>query len=579
MTGRPHADGDAVRSPLARSLDRSLVALAVGAAALALLQLLLVPLTGPDGWLPALFPLLFAGYTAAGIVAWHRRPGNGTGALLVVAGATLHLGGWSNSSVPALQAVGTITATAVLAAIVHLLLAFPTGRLRGRASVAIVVAAYATAVVLAAPAYLFDAHGALAIADLPVLARTGAVVQGALGGLVLIAAAVVLAGRLRAASPAHRRVLAPLYGYGIAAVVVLALSGNILGRLGHAPAAVVAVVQLVAVAGIPIAFLLGLLTGGFARTGEVEELATRFGPADRATLTTALATAVGDPTLGIAYWVPGRDAYTDADGAPTTPDAARGVVEVETDGHRVAAITYDPQRVDDPETVRTAGRVVATLLERERLVADLRASRIALQDSRERLVDADDRGRRQLAQDLHDGLQVQLVLLSIEAQQLANALAQESEAPTRLREGIDGAAAELRRLVQSVMPAALVERGLAAACDDLADRMPFPTRVALDLGDAPRPPVVDRTAYFVVAESLTNAVKYAKARSASVRIARVGDTLRVEVHDDGVGGATAGGGAGMRGLAERVDVLGGTMDLTSTPGEGTHIMVELPCGS
>jgi signal transduction histidine kinase len=597
------------RSPLSRSLDRSLAALAVAGAMLALIQLVLLPLDGPAGWLPALFPAIFAGYLAAGIVAWYRRPSNRMGPLILVTSAAIYLAGMGNTGVPVLEAVGTVTATLVLAATIHLLLAFPSGRLHGRGDTAIVATGYITAIVLRAPVYLFDPAGPspqLVIADAPGLAHIFAIVQGIVGGGVLVATAIVLARRLRASSPGHRRVLAPLFAYGILAVLVLALSANVLGRVLQVQATAVAVLQLVVVAGIPVAFMLGIFSGGFARTGQIEELGSWLGASgdDRTTLTAALASTLGDPTLEIAYWVPQRGAFVDAEGMPIapvsgTPDSDiagsgaqpsgdhRASVVIELRGSPVAAISYDTDLVDDPETVRAAGRIVAILLERERLLAELRASRRALQHSRERLVDADDRGRRRLAQDLHDGLQVQLVLLSVEAQQLANALAiterraaaSDAAPATHLREGIDGAAAALRQLVQAVMPAALVERGLSAACDDLADRMPIPTRVELDVKDGSCPPVVERTAYFVIAESLTNAVKYAQATRASVRVAREGALLHVEVHDNGVGGATAGGGAGMRSLAERVDVLGGTMRIESEPGEGTHIMVEVPCGS
>jgi signal transduction histidine kinase len=674
MTGRPPEDTSGpsrgllhpavARSPLSRSLDRSLTALVVAGAMLALIQLVLLPLDGPTGWLPALFPAIFAGYLVAGIVAWYRRPSNRMGPLILFTSATIYLAGMGNTAVPVLEAVGTITATLVLAATIHLLLAFPSGRLHGRGVIAIVATGYITALVLRAPVYLFDPAGPspqLVVADAPGLAHLSAIVQGFVGGAVLVATAIVLARRLRASSPAHRRVLAPLFAYGILAVLVLALSANVLGRVLQVQATAVAVLQLVVVAGIPVAFMLGIFSGGFARTGQIEELGSWLGASgdDRTTLTAALASTLGDPTLEIAYWVPQRESFVNAEGMPITPASglpgsgaqpsgtsesgaqpsgtsewaaqpsgtsesgaqrsgssasgakpagapasaapasgalaagalaagiARASVEIELRGAPVAAISYDTDLVDDPESVRAAGRIVAILLERERLLAELRAGRRALQHSRERLVDADDRGRRRLAQDLHDGLQVQLVLLSVEAQQLANALAiKESRAAaddaapaTHLREGIDGAASALRQLVQAVMPAALVERGLSAAVDDLADRMPIPTRVELDVEDGSCPPVVERTAYFVIAESLTNAVKYAQATRASVRVAREGTLLHVAVHDNGVGGATAGGGAGMRSLAERVDVLGGTMRIESEPGEGTHIMVEVPCGS
>lgn len=579
-----------MRSNLARSLDRSLMAILVSGILLAGMQLAVFPFGGPVGWLPALFPAIFLVYLAAGLVAWYRRPSNRMGALILVAGAALYLGGLGNASIPVLVAIGAVTATLVLAVTIHLLLAFPSGRLHGRAEIATVIAAYAAAVALRAPVYLFDPAGpdpSLVVAADPALARAGLVLQGLAGGAVMVATAVLLVRRLARATPTHRRVLIPLFSYGIAAVLFIALSGNVLVRLLHVPGAMVAVLQLVVVAGIPIAFVLGILLGSFARTGQLEELGTWLGVAggERPALTAALAATLGDPSLEVVFWVPQRQIFVDADGVPVahpSTQAERARVEIDFQGKPVAAISYNPALIDEPDAVRSAGRVVAIALERERLTAELRASRRALQRSRERLVDAADRARRKLAQDLHDGLQVQLVLLALETQQLANAAetdAVTAERATGLRKGIDATAAELRQLVQSVMPAGLVERGLSAATEDLVDRMPIPTKLTLDIDDGTYTAVVASTAYFVIAESLTNAVKHSRADSATVNLARRGSMLRVEVHDDGIGGATVNDGSGLRSLADRVDVLGGTIEVVSAQGAGTHIVVEVPCAS
>jgi signal transduction histidine kinase len=493
--------------------------------------------------------------------------------------------------VPPLAGIGVIAATLPLAATIHLLLAFPSGHLRDRVSATIVLVGYFTSLVLQAPMYLFTpgppGHS-MAIADAPALANAGAIVQAVVGIVVMVAAAVVLVRRLVAASPPHRRVLIPLFSYGIVTVLFLAGVHDLLTAVFDVPVLVVAVIQIVVVGCIPIAFVLGILLGGFARTGQLEELGTWLGVAgagERPALTMALAQTLGDPSLEVSFWVPERHAFVDGDGVPVPvipPGRDRAVVEITFRGRTVAAISYDPALIDEPRSVRSAGRIVAIALERERLTAELRASRRALQDSRERLVDAADRERRRVARNLHDGLQMQLVLLAIEAQQLANAhetSAVTSDRATSLRKGIDEAAAELRALVSAVMPASLVERGLSAATEDLADRMPIPTELVLGVEDGACSPVVESTAYFVIAESLTNTIKYAGASVASVRVVRTGDILRVEVHDDGAGGATVSDGSGLRGLADRVDVLGGTMDIVSPPGRGTHIIVEVPCES
>ena len=580
----------AMGSNLARSLHRSLLAILCAGGLLAAFQLSVVRLGGAAAALPVLFPLIFLVYLGAGLIAWYRRPSNRMGVLILLAGIMLFLSGMGNSVVPVLEGVGTVTATLILAATIHLLLAFPSGRVRERTSAVVVGAAYFTTFALQSPIYLFNPSGpdpSLSVADAPMLAQVGGVVQGIAGGAVMVATAVLLVRRLMRADRTHRRVLIPLFSYGIAAVLFIAFSGNLFVRALHMPAALAGVLELVAVGGIPIAFVLGILLGSFARTGQIEELGTWLGVAggERGALTAALSRTLGDPSLEVSFWVPRRRVFVDADGIPvvsTTPGQNRATVEIDYQGSAVAAISYNPALIDEPDTVRSAGRIVAIALERERLTADLRASRRALQHSRERLVDAADQERRRVAQDLHDGLQMQLVLLAVEAQQLANApetgdLA--SERATRLHKGIDSAASELRQLVHAVMPAALVERGLSAAAEDLADRMPIPTTLDLDVEDGACSPVVESTAYFVIAESLTNAVKYAQATAVSVKVLRINSVLRVEVNDNGTGGATVNDGSGLRGLADRVDVLGGTMELTSEPGQGTQIVVEVPCAS
>jgi signal transduction histidine kinase len=239
--------------------------------------------------------------------------------------------------------------------------------------------------------------------------------------------------------------------------------------------------------------------------------------------------------------------------------------------------------------VRAAGQVLALAVEAERLTAQLRAGEAELRRSRARIVQASDAERRRVARNLHDGLQVRLVLLALDAQQLAedpDATAAMGQAAAALRAGIDAAAAELRSFVHAVMPAGLIERGLAAAVEDLADRMPVRTRLdtgGLGAAGGRLPAAVESTAYFVVAEGLANALKHARARELSVRLARTGGHLAVEVGDDGIDGAAldAGrdGGSGLRGLADRVEALGGQLRCDSRPGAGTTLAAELPCGS
>jgi len=575
-----------MRSTLARSLDRALLSLLAAGALFALLQFALLPYDAPEAPILLLFPVDLLIYLAAGLVAWYRRPSNKLGPLILAAGGSVFLSGITNTSVSLFVSIAAIAATLPLAMVVHLLHAFPSGRIRGSVSRATVAAAYVTALLLQAPGYLFDPAGPapqLAIAAVPWAVAAGSALQGFAGVAVMIATAVVLAHRLLVAHRDQRRVLLPLYAYGIVTVLFLPLSAHLLAPAFGWPGEIVGGLQLIAIGLVPIAFALGMLRGGFARTGELEELGSWLGAsgAERPALTAALAATLGDPSLEVWFWMPQRATYIDVQGDPVVEppaSARRGVEVVELNGRRIGAIVYDANIVGEAELVRTAGQVLAIALDRERLTAELMASRRALQLSRERLVDAADAERRRIAQDLHDGLQMQLVLLALEAQQLAKGSDPSSataERATDLRKGIDAAAAELRQIVHAVMPAALVERGLAAAVQDLADRMPIPTVVELE----PRtlPPAVESTAYFVVAEALTNAVKHSAATRISVRLAHRDDVLHVGVRDDGVGGAFLNRGAGLRGIADRVDVLEGSITIESPPGGGTDIHAEVPC--
>ncbi len=590
MTGHP-PDPPVIRSALARSLRRSLVYLTAAVlGGSGLLLVLLVAEAANPPWAYLLFSAASWIWLLAGVLAWWRRPSNGLGALLVLGGLAMVLGEASSSVIPAVAAVGAVFATAPLAVTVHLLHAFPAGRIRGRASRITVAAGYVVVLVLQFPLYAFNAGAAglpVFVADRPDLLVAGTRIQEIAGASVMVATAVILAVRLHRSLPYQRRVLVPLFGYGTLAVLYIPLSSSVLAPWLNLDPVFLAASQIVVIAAIPIAFALAVLRGGFARTGELAELATWLGaPGHRSDLSTALASVLGDRSLELVFWVPERGRYVDAAGRPVTlpdpagprPSSPRAWVPIELSGQPIGAIVYDAELNADPELVSAAGRVVALGVDRERLTAALRTSEQSLRRSRERLVETADRERKRIAQDLHDGIQVQLVLLAMQAQQLAIGLGPDD--PTRgqavdLRRGIDAAAAELRALVHAVMPASLVERGLASATEDLVDRVPLRTSLQIaGLGALPDP--VQSTAYFVVAEAVTNVVKHADATRVAVRLLGVDGTLDVEIADDGRGGASADKGTGIRGLVDRVDVLGGTFELTSPPGGGTVLRVRLP---
>jgi len=210
-----------------------------------------------------------------------------------------------------------------------------------------------------------------------------------------------------------------------------------------------------------------------------------------------------------------------------------------------------------------------------------RARLVELQASRTRLVEATDAERRRIERDLHDGTQQRLVWIAMSLGLLDSKLpangAQAKPIVAETREALAAALAELRALTHGIHPAILTERGLPPALDELCHRSALTAHLRLFL-DGRLPAPVETAAYYVVSEALTNAAKHSGAGEVRVAATREGGQLIVEVADDGVGGASAANGSGLRGLADRVEALGGRLSVASPPGRGTTLRAEFPCG-
>jgi signal transduction histidine kinase len=210
------------------------------------------------------------------------------------------------------------------------------------------------------------------------------------------------------------------------------------------------------------------------------------------------------------------------------------------------------------------------------LDAELRERLEELRASGARLVEAGDAERRRLERDLHDGAQSRLVALAL----LLRTARAQADGPVaqlldRAQDELETSLAELRELARGIHPAVLTERGLEPALQALVARVPVPVTVETD-ADGRLPEPVESAAYFVVSEALANVSKYARATQAKVCVRRAGGSLAVEVADDGVGGADAAQGSGLRGLADRVAALDGKISLDSPPGRGTRLRAEIP---
>ena len=217
--------------------------------------------------------------------------------------------------------------------------------------------------------------------------------------------------------------------------------------------------------------------------------------------------------------------------------------------------------------------------ENARLTAEVDAQLQEVRASRARIVEAGDVERRRIERDLHDGAQQRLVSLSLELRVARNVLGDDGN--DVIRRSLDHAAdealaalAELRDLALGIHPLILTEAGLGAAVESLADRTSVD--VSVDVGPERYPAAVEGAAYFVVSEALTNVTKYSQATRATVRVRGLDDHLAIEVADDGVGGADPRAGSGLRGLADRLAALDGTISVASPTGGGTRISAHIP---
>ncbi len=544
-------------------------------------------LRNPDVWV-VFGPAVGWSFVGAGLYAWHRRPESRFGLLMVLVGFAWFLGPVYASDHELVFTLG-IVAGAVWGPIFgHLLLSFPTGRLPTRARRRVVAASYVLIPLAPVPALLVsdaddvitDCRGGcprnVLLVDRNAALGDAAIAFGSLVTLGLcLVAVVMLVRQWRAAAAPERRSLVPLFAAGgLTLALVAAFATTQFDPLLW--------LAFAAFAATPFAFLAGLARADVSGSRGVRMLMAELGAApERADLRDGLARALGDPALELAFWMPELDRYVDAGGAPAAlpadDDPRRTVTAIDHHGSRVAAIVHD--RAQDAETVRAAGAATALLLENQRLDAELHARLVELRASRARLVEAADGERRRLERNLHDGAQSRLVALALNLRLARMKEADGSDTAALLDASIDElgqSLKELRDLARGIHPAVLSERGLEPAVRALAARAPVPVEI-VGRAAGRLPAAVETAAYFVISEGLTNVSKYAHAARATVRVERIDGRLLVEVSDDGVGGADAGDGSGLRGLSDRVAALSGTLEVSSPPGEGTRLRAHLPC--
>lgn len=531
-------------------------------------------------------------FIASGLIAWRRRPRNPLGPVMVATGYAKLAGSLWWSQDPEVFAAGHVLVPAYLGGLIYIVLAFPDGRLHSRfervlfgVTLVGIVPIQLLWLLLGGEHHVGQCEGCpedvLAITHADDLSLAVHVTQQLAGAVVGALAAAVLLRRWWRASPPLRFAIAPVLWVGAVTCIAAAVwVGNsaVGDPLGVAPRTVVDL----ALAAMAVAFLAGLLRTRLARSAVADLVVELSRTQPPGGVRDALARALHDPSLALAYWLPEAGRYVDATGKPVQlpADDDHAVTLVERDSRRVAALVHDPALREDAELLDSACAAAALALENERLQADLRARLEELQASRARLVEATDSERRRIERDLHDGTQQQLVSIAMSLGLVDAKLAQEPErAQALLREArtdLGTALEELRQITHGIHPGALAERGLESALHELAyhARVPFELDVALSRR---LPEEVETAAYYVVSEALTNIAKHAEATGAGVRVSSHNGLAKIEVHDDGRGGATLEGGSGLRGLRDRVEALGGRLEVSSPPGGGTTLTAQIPC--
>ena len=396
-------------------------------------------------------------------------------------------------------------------------------------------------------------------------------------GLFAVALLVLLARRLVRTTGLDRIVITPIIVAGLAAVIAAAASAvtQMLSALNGTPNGVYTVESAVDLA-VPLAFFVAAIQRTLLLRNITALTAQISGGADVGAVRYALRSTLHDPTLEVLDTEqagPALDKQLDEQ-----PDG-RLVEFIRTEeGSPIAVVIADPALARYRGLFDAAVQTSGLALKNAQLQAQAAREKLEqVRASRTRIVEAGLAERRRIERDLHDGVQQHLLGL---AAQLTVAMTQTADTAAygtlgQVRDGLKEVLAELRDLAHGIHPAVLSQTGLAAALEDVAERLPLPVRVT-----APATRVaaaVEATAYFVACEALANVVKHARAGSATVTVSVDESRLDLQIADDGVGGVES-RGHGLSNIMDRVNALDGEVTIVSPPGQGTRLEVRIPCG-
>jgi signal transduction histidine kinase len=499
--------------------------------------------SGGGGWSADTIADLAVGSVllVCGAIAWDRRADSRVGALMSLAGFTWFLGSLFHSALYLHRGP-----------LVHLQLSYPTGRLRSRFVQAVVLAAYVDAAV-------------------EPLAANNVVTLG-LSGLIAFTALHLYYG---ASGPA-RRAGGPALAATLAFAAVLALGA--IERLADLQArGIVIWTYDIVVATVAIVLLVDLLRGRSAEAAVTRLVVNLGAEGEVGTLRDKLAEALGDPTLVVGYRLPETGSFVDDAGRSVdvgSPLPGRTVTAIDDRGERVAVLVHDETLLGDPKLVESVAAAAKLAVSNARLQAEARARAAELEGSRRRIVEAGDTQGRRLEAELRLGAERRLDTVAALLADARGRAPTGSEEIAVLERALTETRRELREFAHGVHPAALTDGGLMPALALLAERSPVPVEVRGRIGRLPAP--IEAALFFVCSEALANTAKHASASMGTIDVSARNGRVVLAVSDDGRGGADAGRGSGLRGLADRVEALGGSFEVESSIGMGTRVIAAAP---
>jgi signal transduction histidine kinase len=391
-----------------------------------------------------------------------------------------------------------------------------------------------------------------------------------LGGVALMAFLMI---RLMRTRGLDRIVITPITAAGIAAVTAAIASAAVMTlSLSGTPNDAYLTEGVVDFA-IPVAFLIAVLQRMLLIRNVTELTAQVATGGDISAVRQALRSILHDPTLDLL------DTSDSSLRALSSRSPRRLVSYIRAgQGTPIAIVVADPVLARYRELFDAATAASGLALHNAQLQAKAAQEKLEqVTASRARILEAELAERRRLERDLHDGVQQHLlgITAGLTAAMAATSDPAATAAFSQAREGLKAVLAELRDLAHGIHPAVLSQSGLGAALEGIAERLPLP--VSVNGPPCRLDATVEATLYYVACEALANVVKHASASTALVAVRAGESLLEMEIADDGIGGATANGGHGLASIADRVSAVGGEVVIDSPPGQGTHLVVTIPC--